>query len=99
MTNNMPNKQLDAMFDAILSLRDREGCYAFFEDLCTMSELHAMGQRFQVAELLHRGSVYADIVAETGASTATVSRVNRSLLYGAGGYKLMFEPPEKQAGQ
>ena len=91
MPSNIPNKQLDALFDAILALGDREGCYAFFEDLCTMSELHAMGQRFQVAGLLSRGSVYADIVAETGASTATVSRVNRSLLYGAGGYRQVFE--------
>ena len=95
MSGNSPNQQFDALFDAILSLRDRESCYAFFEDLCTISELQAMGQRFQVAGMLHRGSVYTDIVAETGASTATVSRVNRSLLYGADGYRRMFEDKEQ----
>ena len=92
------SKQLDALFDAILSLRRREDCYVFFEDLCTMSELHAMGQRFQVAGLLHQSRVYADIVAETGASTATVSRVNRSLLYGAGGYDLVFGSTDSLEG-
>ena len=87
MRNKWPNEQLDALFDAILSLRGRAECYAFFEDLCTVSELQAIGQRFQVAAMLHRGCVYADIVAATGASTATISRVNRALLYGADGYK------------
>jgi len=87
MQNKWPNEQLDALFDAILSLGDRENCYAFFEDLCTVSELQAIGQRFQVASMLHKGCVYADIVNQTGASTATISRVNRSLLYGADGYK------------
>ena len=90
MRDKWPNEQMDALYDAVLTLRDREGCYAFFEDLCTVSELHAIGQRFQVASMLHRGCVYADIVAETGASTATISRVNRALLYGADGYKLVL---------
>ena len=95
MQSKMPNEQLDTLFDAILKLNTREDCYRFFEDLCTMSELHAMGQRFQVAGMLHQGCVYADIVAETGASTATISRVNRALLYGADGYRRVIEEPEK----
>ena len=85
------NEQLDTLFDAILGLRDRDCCYRFFEDLCTMSELHAMGQRFQVAKMLYQGKVYAEIAASTGASTATISRVNRSLLYGAEGYKRVLD--------
>ncbi len=87
MPNNLQGPQFDVLFDAILSLESREACIAFFEDLCTMTELRAMAQRFQVAGMLHAGSVYADIVSETGASTATISRVNRALLYGANGYK------------
>ena len=90
MQNHWPKEQLDTLFETILSLSDKKSCRAFFEDLCTMSELQAMGQRFQVASMLNRGCVYADIVAETGASTATVSRVNRSLQYGKDGYKQVF---------
>ena len=89
--NNRRNKTTDALFDAILSLETREECYNFFEDLCTVSELKAMAQRFEVARLLQRGIPYTDIVNQTGASTATISRVNRALTYGADGYKRVLE--------
>ena len=79
-----------ALYEAILSLRTTEECLKFFEDLCTMSELSAMEQRYQVARALHDGKIHNEILAETGASSATISRVNRSLQYGAGGYDLVF---------
>ena len=86
-----------ALYDAILSLRTRQECIDFFEDLCTMSELNAMEQRFQVAKALHDGKIYNEILAETGASSATISRVNRTLQYGAGGYDLVFSRAEENA--
>ena len=79
-----------ALYEAILSLQTTEECLKFFEDLCTMSELSAMEQRYQVARALHDGKIYNEILAETGASSATISRVNRSLQYGAGGDDLVF---------
>ena len=78
------------LYKAILSLRSEEECIAFFEDLCTMTELAAMEQRFQVARSLYAGKIYNEILAETGASSATISRVNRALQYGNGGYELIF---------
>ena len=80
-----------ALYQAILSLETVDECLQFFEDLCTMSELSAMEQRYQVARALRDGKIYNEILAETGASSATISRVNRSLQYGAGGYELVFE--------
>ncbi|MDR2670221.1 MAG: hypothetical protein LBC26_00665 [Oscillospiraceae bacterium] len=91
MSAKLENPKLDRLFEAILSLKNREECYAFFEDLCTVAELEALQQRFQVAGLLHAGRLYAAIAAETGASSATISRVNRSLLYGSDGYKTILE--------
>ncbi len=79
-----------ALYEAILSLENVEECIAFFEDLCTMGELSAMEQRYQVAKALHDGKIYNEILAETGASSATISRVNRSLQYGRNGYDLVF---------
>ena len=79
-----------ALYKAILSLETVDECVDFFEDLCTMSELSAMEQRYQVARALHDGKIYNEILAETGASSATISRVNRSLQYGKGGYELVF---------
>lgn len=79
------------MYKAILSLENIEECMKFFDDLCTVSELLAMEQRFQVASCLDDGMIYNDILAETGASSATISRVNRSLQYGNGGYSIVFE--------
>ena len=80
----------DRMYEAILSLRTVEECKLFFDDLCSISELMAMEQRFQVASCLNDGMIYNDILAETGASSATISRVNRSLQYGSGGYEIVF---------
>lgn len=81
----------DGMYQAILSLKTVDECIAFFSDLCTVSELQAMGQRYQVAVLLNQGMIYNDILEQTGASSATISRVNRSLQYGDGGYQIVFE--------
>ena len=89
--NNRRNKTTDALFDAILSLETREECYNFFEDLCTVPEIKAMSQRLVVAHMLSTKCVYSDIVARTGASTSTISRVNRSLNYGCDGYELVFK--------
>ena len=81
---------------AILALKTKEECYDFFEDLCTIPELKAMSQRLQVAKMLSENRVYSDIVKETGASTATISRVNRSLIYGKDGYEIVFKRLEEQ---
>jgi TrpR-related protein YerC/YecD len=80
----------DKLYEAILSLNSVEECKQFLEDLCSISELMAMEQRYQVASCLYKGMIYNDILAETGASSATISRVNRSLQYGKGGYELVF---------
>ena len=85
------SEETDELFKAILSLETIDECYSFFDDLCTVPELRSFSQRYKVAKLLLEGKVYSDIVAETGASTATISRVNRSLAYGADGYRLVFE--------
>ena len=85
------DKNLEFLFNAILQLEDIEECYDFFEDLCTVQELRTLGQRIVVAKMLSEKSVYTDIVNETGASTATISRVNRSLQYGCDGYGKIFE--------
>ncbi len=84
------------MYKAILTLKTPEELMSFFDDLCTVMELQAMEQRFQVATLLHKGYIYNDILKETGASSATVSRVNRSLQYGADGYLIAFGRMEEQ---
>ena len=81
----------ELMYKAILSLQNVEECMKFFDDLCTVSELMAMEQCYQVASCLHDGMIYNDILAETGASSATISRVNRSLQYGNGGYQIVFD--------
>ncbi|MBO5556768.1 MAG: TrpR-like protein [Oscillospiraceae bacterium] len=78
------------MYKAILSLETVEECMKFFDDLCSVTELMAMEQRYQVASCLNKGMIYNDILAETGASSATISRVNRSLQYGRGGYEIAF---------
>lgn len=92
MKEKMEIKNLDDLFEAILCLKNIEECRLFFKDLCTVPELKALSQRFQVAKLLTENHVYSDIVGETGASTATISRVNRSLAYdGNGGYGIVFD--------
>lgn len=85
------NEQLDLLFDAILSLKSREEYYRFFEDLCTVNELNSLAQRFEVALLLEQKKTYHEIAQTTSASTATISRINRCLEYGADGYKLALE--------
>lgn len=79
------------LYQAILKLESVEECYKFFQDLCTVSELRAMEQRYDVAVLLKKGMIYNDILRETGASSATISRVNRSLNYGNEGYQQVFD--------
>lgn len=84
-------KEYDKFYEAILSLETKEECSAFFEDICTIKELREMSQRLEVAKLLNRGKSYIEVSAQTGASTATISRVNRCLSYGDGGYKTVLE--------
>ncbi len=90
MNSKIKDDSVDFLFKAILSLKTVDECYDFFEDLCTVPEIKAMSQRLLVAHMLSTKRVYSDIVAKTGASTATISRVNRSLNYGCDGYELVF---------
>ena len=90
MNKHRKKPRNEAMYKAILSLQSVEECMKFFDDLCTVTELMALEQRYQVAVCLHNGMIYNDILAETGASSATISRVNRSLQYGSGGYDIAF---------
>lgn len=91
MNNKLEDANLDFLFKAVLALETREECYDFFEDLCTVQELKALSQRIVVAKMLSDNCVYTDIVKETGASTATISRVNRSLQYGCDAYDKIFK--------
>ena len=88
--SKLKNEFIDAFFEAILLLENEEECYRFFEDICTVSELQDIAQRLAVAKMLKGNYTYADIAEKTGASTATISRVKKSLHYGADGYKLIF---------
>lgn len=90
MNKKIKSEPVDRLFDAILSLQTREECYSFFEDLCTVNELLSLSQRYDVAAMLNRKCTYVEIAEKTGASTATISRVNRSLHYGNDGYDLVF---------
>ena len=90
MNKKIKTEAVDRLFDAIMTLQDRNECYAFFEDLCTVNELLSLSQRFEVASMLKDHRTYLDIAEKTGASTATISRVNRSLNYGNDGYELVF---------
>ncbi|NLM04905.1 MAG: TrpR-like protein YerC/YecD [Clostridiales bacterium] len=85
------DKFIDNLFEAILKLENMEECYRFFEDICTVRELQSISQRLEVAKLLKMGKTYNYIEESTGASTATISRVNRCLHYGADGYKIILE--------
>ncbi len=91
MNPKIKNYNTDLLFQAILTLKNVDECYKFFDDLCTVPEIKAMAQRYVVAKMLSEGEIYNDIVRDTGASTATISRVNRSLNYGSDGYRLTFE--------
>ena len=90
MNSKIQDEHTDFLFKAILSLKTVEECYCFFEDLCTVQELKAISQRLVVAKMLSEKRVYSDIVKQTGALTATISRVNRSLNYGNDGYEMVF---------
>ena len=90
-TSKLKDPFIDKLFEAILLLENEEECYRFFEDICTVSELKAIAQRLEVAKMLNCDKTYTDIANETGASTATISRVKRCLNYGADGYKLVLE--------
>ena len=85
------------LYKMILELKDLDECYRFFQDLCTVSELRAMEQRFDVAVLLQKGMIYNEILEQTGASSATISRVNRALQYGADGYRLVLDRLQAQS--
>ena len=90
------NKDMDFLYRGILTLQTREECYAFFEDICTIKELQAMAQRFRVASMLRDNKNYNEIQANTGASSATISRVNKCILYGSGGYATALERMGKE---
>ena len=90
MNKKIRTEVVNHLFDAILTLQDREECYTFFEDVCTVNELLSLSQRFEVAYMLREHKTYLDIAERTGASTATISRVNRSLNYGNDGYDMVF---------
>ncbi len=92
--NPRRNETTDALFDAILSLETREECYNFFEDLCTVKEISDMAQRLEAAKLLLSGSTYDQIVKTVEISTATISRINRCIQYGSGGYRNTIEKLE-----
>ena len=96
MNSKIKSKDVDFLFDAILQLKTREECYMLFEDLCTVQEMKALSQRLVVAKMLSEGRVYSDIVKMTGASTATISRVKRSLDYGCDSYSLVFGRMEEE---
>ena len=95
MNSKLKELNVEFLFQAILKLETMEECYQFFEDLCTVPELRALSQRLLVAKMLDEHRVYSDIVAETGASTATIRRVYRSRNYGCDGYRIVFERLEK----
>lgn len=90
------SEDMDELFDAVLTLENREDCYRFFEDICTINELHAISQRLQVAKLLSQKKTYSEIEELTKASTATISRINKCLVYGAEGYQRVLERLENQ---
>ncbi|NTW05233.1 MAG: hypothetical protein HGA27_03830 [Peptococcaceae bacterium] len=94
--NRLKDPLVDSLFDAVLALDEVEECYRFFEDLCTVAEIKSMAQRFEVAKMLEKECTYGEIVGKTGASTATISRVKRSLNFGADGYKLILDKINKR---
>ena len=96
MMDKINREDLDFLCDAVLSLKTREECYAFFEDVCTIAETQALMQRLEVAKLLREKVTYQEISKRTGASTATISRVNRCVVYGPGGYNLVLERLQKK---
>lgn len=96
MSKTIRTDAVDCLFDAIMSLKDKEECYTFFEDICTINELLSLSQRLEVAKMLRERRTYLEIAEKTGASTATISRVNRALNYGNDGYDMVFARIEEQ---
>ena len=94
-TSKIRSEELDRLFEAILSMESLDECYRFFEDICTISELQAIAQRLEVARLLREKVTYQQISRQTGASTATISRVNRCVVYGTGGYDIAWNRMKK----
>lgn len=90
MGKSIRTEAVDHLFEAVLSLKDKEECYTFFEDVCTINEILSLAQRYEVAKMLREKNTYLEIAEKTGASTATISRVNRSLNYGNDGYDMVF---------
>ena len=95
MNKKIKTESVDNLFDAILCLKNKEECYIFFEDICTINELLSLSQRFEVAKMLREQRTYLEIAEKTGASTATISRVNRSLNYGNDGYDMVINRLDK----
>ncbi|MFE8697077.1 YerC/YecD family TrpR-related protein [Cytobacillus sp. FJAT-53684] len=89
--DKLRGKELDQLFNSILSLKDLEECYRFFDDLCTVNEIQSLSQRLEVARMLREGKTYHKIETETGASTATISRVKRCLNYGNDAYEMALD--------
>ena len=96
MSKSIHTEAVDQLFEAILSLKNKEECYIFFEDVCTINELLSLSQRFEVAKMLREKKTYLEISEKTGASTATISRVNRCLTYGNDGYEMVFNRMPKE---
>ena len=96
MNKKIKTEAVDHLFEAVLTLKSPEECYAFFEDVCTVNELLSLSQRYEVAKMLREKKTYLDIAERTGASTATISRVNRSLSYGTGAYEKIFARYKKR---
>lgn len=96
MNSKIRNEEMDCLVEGILSLQNREEAYQFLEDLCTINELLSLSQRFEVAKMLRKDYTYQDIASQTGASTATISRVNRALNYGNDGYDLVLNRLQKE---
>lgn len=97
MSKKIRTPAVDLLFEAVLSLKDAEECYVFFEDICTINELLSLSQRLEVAKMLRDQNTYLEIAEKTGASTATISRVNRSLNYGNDGYDMVFKRMQEQS--
>ena len=99
MNSKLKTPAVELLFDAILCLETKEECYNFFEDVCTINELLSLSQRFEVAKMLRGKKTYLDIAEKTGASTATISRVNRSLNYGTEGYDHIFNKMKERESE
>ncbi|GAB6099974.1 YerC/YecD family TrpR-related protein [Halanaerocella petrolearia] len=99
MNDKLKDELTESLFEAILLLEDKEECYKFFEDICTIKEVKSMAQRLEVARMLKEGATYDEIAEQTGASTATISRVKRYLNYGADGYQLILDRMDEEVGQ